>query len=84
MEQEVLQQGTVLSKEQQVALCKAFTADEVKQDMFSISNIKSPGPHGFNSGFFKHTWGIVGDLVCSAALEFFRTGYMPQFMSSTK
>ena len=52
--------------------------------MFSISNIKSPGPDGFNSGFFKHTWGIVGELVCSAALEFFRTGYMPQFMSSTK
>ena len=70
--------------EQQVELCKPFTTEDVKKAIFSIPNTKSPGPDGYSSGFYKHTWAITRDMVCSATLEFFRTGHMPHFMSSTK
>ncbi|KAJ8421931.1 hypothetical protein Cgig2_031348 [Carnegiea gigantea] len=35
---------------------------DIKTALFSIPNIKSPGPDGFNSGFFKHTWHKLGTL----------------------
>jgi len=42
-------------------LCAPFTDQEIKIALFSIPNIKSPGPDGFSSGYFKATWHITGE-----------------------
>lgn len=55
----IIQLGPQLSKEQQVALCKPFTAEDVKLALLSIPNTKSLGPDGFSSDFCKPTWGVT-------------------------
>ena len=54
---EVIYMGAVLSKEQQLDLCKNFTAKDIKEAIFSIPNTKSPGLDGWGSGFLKKAWG---------------------------
>ncbi|KAJ8421769.1 hypothetical protein Cgig2_000946 [Carnegiea gigantea] len=76
--------GVILSMEQQIGLCKAFTDTDIKEAMFSIPNHKSPGPDGFSSGFFKSSWNSTGPLVCALVKHFFQIGYMPLFISATK
>ena len=80
----VIELGSTLTVEQQVQLCKPFNDADIKEVMFSIPNQKSPGPDGYNSGFFKDNWDMVGNLVCSAIKEFFSEGSLPEFYGQTK
>lgn len=57
-------------------LTKEFTDKEVKQALWAIDGEKSPGPDGYESQFFKHTWEIVGVDVTAGILEFFQTSQM--------
>ncbi|KAJ8427389.1 hypothetical protein Cgig2_008805 [Carnegiea gigantea] len=81
---DILNLGPHLTKEQQVQLCNPFTEKDVQQAMFSIPNTKSPGPDGFSSGFFKQAWPQIREVVCSAVLSFFKTGYLPKYIGATK
>ncbi|KAJ8424378.1 hypothetical protein Cgig2_033995 [Carnegiea gigantea] len=72
----IIAQGPHLSIEQQVSLCKPFSEDDIKSAMFFIPNFKSPGPNGYNSGFFNATWLRIGSLHsqlvlrgCSSSLQ---------------
>ncbi|KAJ8446301.1 hypothetical protein Cgig2_005832 [Carnegiea gigantea] len=47
---DVIARGHILSREQQLSLCKPFSDHEIKTALFSIPNHKSPGPDGYNSG----------------------------------
>ena len=49
----VIEQGPILTAEQQISMCKGFIDTEIKEAIFSISDVKSPGPDGYTSGFFK-------------------------------
>ncbi|XP_022855484.1 uncharacterized protein LOC111376735 [Olea europaea var. sylvestris] len=44
---------------------------EIKEVLFSLKDNKAPGPDGFNAGFLKRTWNIVGNDVLSAIKSFF-------------
>lgn len=55
-----------------LSLVQPFTVDDVKRALFSIPSHKSPEPDGFNSGFFKSCWSIIGEDICQAVLGFFR------------
>ena len=81
---QVISRGRCLNFEQQIQLCKPFTNEDIKKVMFSIPSHKSPGPDGYNSGFFKSCWEDIGDLVCSAIQEFFSEGHLPTFFGQTK
>ncbi|XP_062097539.1 uncharacterized protein LOC133803465 [Humulus lupulus] len=70
--------GHCLSLEQQVKLVRPFTKKEVKDALFSISSIKSPGPDGFGSLFFKAMWGSLEAEISEAAFEFFESGVLPE------
>ena len=50
-----------------------FSDMEIKEVIFSIPSEKSPRPDGYNSGFFKASWEIMGPLVIDAVKEFFET-----------
>ncbi|XP_021738808.1 uncharacterized protein LOC110705275 [Chenopodium quinoa] len=53
-----------------------FSADDIKQAMFSIADDKSPGPDGYTSAFFKTYWSEVGDQVVNVVQLFFAHGYL--------
>jgi len=69
--------------EQQFALCEAFTNKDMEV-FFSIPNLKSPGPDGLSSSFFKKAWGKIGPLICKAIQNFFSTGILPRKVCDTK
>ncbi|KAL0289458.1 UNVERIFIED_CONTAM: hypothetical protein Sradi_7073500 [Sesamum radiatum] len=52
----------------------AVTPLEVKQTIFHINDNKAPDPDGYSTCFFKRAWNIVGDLVCTAVMDFFMSG----------
>jgi len=43
---------STLSLNKQISLCAPFMEKDIKEALFSIPNIKSPGPHGDSSDFF--------------------------------
>jgi len=65
-------------------MCMPFTEEEIRHALFSIPNVKSPGPDGFSGGFFKSTRHMTRSLICEAIYQFFKTGEMPAFISATK
>ena len=81
---EVIERGPVLTAKQQIHMCKKFTDKEIKEAIFSIINVKSPGPDVYSSGFFKSTWLLISPMVCVAVQDFFTTGIMPSYISATK
>ena len=76
--------GKSLTIEQQLMLCQPFADSDIKKMLFSIPNHKSPGPDGYNSGFYKACWEDIGHLVCSAIQEFFAGGHLPSLYGQTK
>jgi len=68
---EAIRKGPILTTEQQLKLFSQFTDQEIKNAMFSIPNVKSSRPDGYNSGFYESSWRIIVPLVCTAVNEFF-------------
>ena len=62
----IINMGSTLIAEQQLAMCAPFTEKDIKTTIFSIPNTKLPGPDDFSSGFFKTTWHLTGGLVNDA------------------
>ncbi|XP_011079190.1 uncharacterized protein LOC105162767 [Sesamum indicum] len=79
----VFEWGPLLSPEHTVDLFRAVTLLEVKDAIFHISDNKAPGSDGYSSCFFKKAWNIVGDQVCRAVLDFFRSGRMLRQLNHT-
>ncbi|XP_011070178.1 uncharacterized protein LOC105155892 [Sesamum indicum] len=79
----VFEWGPNLFSEHTVDLCRAVTLLEVKKVIFHISYNKAPGPDGYFSCFFKKAWNVVGDQVCRAILNLFRSGRMLRQLNYT-
>ncbi|KAL0337537.1 UNVERIFIED_CONTAM: hypothetical protein Scaly_2028800 [Sesamum calycinum] len=67
--------GPKLSSELALELCRVVTPEEVKQAIFNISDNKHQDRR-ISACFFKRAWHIVGDQVCTAVLDFFRSGHL--------
>lgn len=80
---EVIAEGPVLSIEQQLSLLQTVQAVEIKDAFWSILIEKSPGPDGFNSGFFKEAWSVIAGDMVKAVQEFFKTGSLLAELNST-
>ena len=59
------------------------TYDEIKNTLFSLKDMKAPGPDGYNAYFFKKSWPIIGDLVSATIQEFFTTGKLLKELNAT-
>ncbi|XP_062088886.1 uncharacterized protein LOC133795453 [Humulus lupulus] len=75
--------GSKLSIDQQLKLLKPFSHKEIRDAVFSIPNIKSPGPDGFGYAFFKVLWLDIGGEICRAVGHFFETGSFPEELHHT-
>ncbi|GJX66900.1 RNA-directed DNA polymerase, eukaryota, reverse transcriptase zinc-binding domain protein [Tanacetum coccineum] len=65
-----------INSEDAAIMTSEITSDEIKEAIFDIDSNKASGrgPDGFSSDFFKKAWEIVGNDVCMAVKEFFRSG----------
>lgn len=63
-----------VTEEENVELQAPVTLQEVKDAVFSMHPDKSPGPDGFNPGFFQSFWSIVGNDVLQFCQRFMTTG----------
>ncbi|GKC26370.1 RNA-directed DNA polymerase, eukaryota, reverse transcriptase zinc-binding domain protein [Tanacetum coccineum] len=79
--------GNIFSKsltdDEVVAMVSDVSDHEIKSDMFSIEDCKSPGPDGFIACFFNKAWSVVGNDVCLAVKEFFNSGKLLREINST-
>ncbi|KAK1618873.1 hypothetical protein QYE76_024390 [Lolium multiflorum] len=60
------------------ALLKPYTAEEVKQAMFSIGDYKAPRINGLHAVFYKKFWAVVGDDVTREVLQVLNSGVIPR------
>ncbi|VFQ86427.1 unnamed protein product [Cuscuta campestris] len=74
IKKDIVDMGKCLSIEQQLLLITPVTPEEIKKNLFEIPNQKSTRPDGYSSGFFKHQWGLIGDLITRAIQDFFQKG----------
>ena len=63
-----------VSQSQAGELTRHITPEEIKGSIFRMKADKSPGPDGFNAGFFQKLWHIVGNDVIYAVTSFFESG----------
>ncbi|GJS08442.1 RNA-directed DNA polymerase, eukaryota, reverse transcriptase zinc-binding domain protein [Tanacetum coccineum] len=57
--------------------------EEIKETLFQIDDNKAPGPNGYSAAFFKKAWNVIGNDVCLAVKEFFKTGKILREINST-
>jgi hypothetical protein len=72
-----------LSSTQQHVLAQDVTREEIKHAMFSLKKNKALGLDGFNAGFFKRMWDIVGENVINVVSSFFQSRRMLKEMNAT-
>ena len=72
-----------LTAQQQASLIHAFSADEIKEAMFSIAGSKSPGPDGFTAEFYKTHWDLIGPDIIAVIQSFFQRGFLLQAWNNT-
>lgn len=64
-------------------MIRNVTSEEVRLAMFDMGDDKAPGPDGFNSAFFKHSWSIIGRDVVRAVQDFFHCGKLLKEVNHT-
>lgn len=80
---QVVELGPKLTLNQQLTLMQPFSEQDIKAALWFISEIKSPGPDGYNSGFFKRAWDHVATDFCTAVIEFFAHGRLLRSFNRT-
>lgn len=73
----------LVSDSDNLELTKDFTTEEFKEAIMSMNADKSPGPDGFNPGFFQKFWGIVGNDVVDSCRLWLNTFTFPANLCST-
>ncbi|GAB2285164.1 hypothetical protein Dimus_039696 [Dionaea muscipula] len=70
----VVAAGPVLSTELKQQISAPFTVRDVRQALGCIHVDKTPGVDGYSSLFFIKAWDVVGEDLCEAIFDFFKTG----------
>ncbi|XP_074265774.1 uncharacterized protein LOC141588219 [Silene latifolia] len=78
-----VRQGKLVTQDHCFISLAEVTDVEIKECLFSISSIKSPGPDGYSSQVFKDFWEIVGGDVIAAIKNFFQTGKLLKQVNTT-
>ena len=57
---------------------------DIKEVMFLIHPMKSPGPDGYSNSFFKVIWNDIGPKICITVQEFLATSEIHRQWNTTK
>ena len=49
-----------ISETENARLVVPFTIDEFRHALFEMNPDKSPGPDGYNPGFYQYFWSLIG------------------------
>jgi len=79
----VLDEGPKVSPQQCLDLCRMVTDEEIKNVIFTMNDVKAPGPDGFSASFFKVAWEIIAVDVIHAVKHFFSTGRLVREINNT-
>lgn len=60
-----------------------FTADDVKKVVFSIGDLKAPGPDGLHAVFFKRYWNLIGEEITHEVLAAINSKQIPTEWNDT-
>ncbi|XP_057427344.1 uncharacterized protein LOC130720679 [Lotus japonicus] len=52
-----------VTRSDQERMISTPSLEEIKQALFSIGNLKSPGPDGYHALFFKHNWDTLKESI---------------------
>uniref|UniRef100_A0A2N9ETY0 DUF4283 domain-containing protein n=1 Tax=Fagus sylvatica TaxID=28930 RepID=A0A2N9ETY0_FAGSY len=63
-----------ISMAENAHLCQLPSPDEIRDTVFSMQSLKSPGPDRLPPLFYKKYWHIVGQSVATAIQNFFSSG----------
>ena len=66
----------VFSEDDNNQLCLVPSNEEIRDTLFSMGSLKSPGLDGLPPLFYKHYWSIVKKYVIGAVYNFFQSGRM--------
>ncbi|XP_060964189.1 uncharacterized protein LOC133033466 [Cannabis sativa] len=73
----------IVSEDQNRDMLLPVEEHEVRKALFQMHPDKSPGPDGFNPGFYQKHWDIVGKDVTSMVQHFFSVGEFPDHLIHT-
>ncbi|XP_042489804.1 uncharacterized protein LOC122069781 [Macadamia integrifolia] len=68
----------VLEEEDVAGLESVPSGEEIKQAVWDLDPVSSPGPDGFPGSFFRRCWTIVEGDFCRAVKKFFEEGRLPK------
>jgi hypothetical protein len=57
---------------------------EIRGIIKAMKKNASPGPDGFNVGFYLSAWSWIGDDVTNLVRNFYTTGIIPPHLSDTQ
>jgi hypothetical protein len=64
-------------------LLAPFSREEVKKALFSIGDLKAPGPDGLHAVFFKRFWGMLEDDLIDEVLVAIQNATIPTGWNDT-
>lgn len=73
---------SVVSEEENSALCHPQSMEEVKDTIFSILRYSAQGPDGFGSKFCMVCWKVIKEDVLEVVQDFFKGSLLPRFYTS--
>ena len=65
------------------ALLAPYSEEEVKRALFSIGDLKAPGPDGLHAIFYKKFWHLLGQDLVKEVLEAVNSGVIPPGWNTT-
>lgn len=68
---------SIISVQDSINLSRTPSSDEIHLTLKHMTAWSSPGPDGFQAGFYQSNWDIVGNSVVEVVQSFFENGYMP-------
>ncbi|XP_026459304.1 uncharacterized protein LOC113359963 [Papaver somniferum] len=74
---------SIISDEDNLALTRIPSNEEIHSTFKSMENWSAPGPEGFQAGFYKSQWDIVGEDVCLMVKRFFESMHILKQINNT-
>lgn len=75
--------GPCVTQEDNELLVKPFSHVEFSTTLSQMHSDKSPGPDGFNLGFFKQAWDLCGKDIFEVCCFWLERGYFPTSVNDT-